>query len=108
MTMPAASGKRENREARYVLRLFISGATLRSTNAIENLKAICESELHGRYDLEVIDIRQQPQLAKRYQIVAVPTLVKSLPAPLRVLIGDLSEREKVLVGLDLHPRQGTP
>ncbi len=108
MTMPAASKKRENREERYVLRLFISGATLRSTNAIENLKAICESELAGRYDLEVIDIYQQPEQAKRYQIVAVPTLIKSLPVPLRMLIGDLSEREKVLVGLNLNPKRGAP
>ncbi len=92
----------------YVLRLFISGATLRSTNAIANIKAICESELQGHYELEVIDIYQQPELAKRYQIVAVPTLIKSLPAPLRVLIGDLSEKEKVVVGLNLHPRQDKP
>ena len=89
----------------YVLRLFVSGATPRSTNAIANIKAICERELAGRYELEVVDIYQQPDLAKAHQIVAVPTLIKSLPAPIRRLIGDLSEEEKVLVGLDLRPRQ---
>ncbi len=88
---------------RYVLRLFVSGATLHSTHAIENLREICETELAGRYELEVIDIYQQPELAKRYQIVAVPTLVKSLPEPIRLLIGDLSQKEKVLVGLNLKP-----
>ncbi len=92
----------------YVLRLFVSGATLRSTQAIENIKAVCESELAGRYELQVIDIYQQPELAKLYQIIAVPTLVKSLPVPLRMLIGDLSEREKVLVGLNLRSRHENP
>jgi circadian clock protein KaiB len=92
-------------EERYVLRLFVSGATLRSTNAIANIKAICETELAGRYELEVIDIYQQPDLAKDAEIVAVPTLVRTLPAPIRRLIGDLSETEKVLVGLDLRPRK---
>ncbi len=92
----------------YVLRLFVSGATLRSTQAIENIKAVCESELAGRYELQVIDIYQQPELAKHYQVIAVPTLIKSLPVPLRMLIGDLSEKEKVLVGLNLRPRHENP
>jgi len=100
----ASSGEVE----RYVLRLFVSGATLRSTNAIANIKAICERELAGRYQLEVIDIYQQPDLARSHEIVAVPTLVKSLPAPIRHLIGDLSEEEKVLVGLDLRPKKDGP
>jgi circadian clock protein KaiB len=93
-----------DRPERYLLRLFVSGATPRSTNAIANIKAICEKELADRYDLEVIDIYQQPQLAASEEIIALPTLVKSLPLPIRRLIGDLSEEEKVLVGLDLHPR----
>lgn len=92
-----------NSNSCYVLRLYVSGATPRSTNAIANLKAICERELAGRYDLEVVDIYQQPELVKKEQIVAVPTLIKMLPLPIRCLIGDLSEEDKVLVGLDLHP-----
>ncbi len=102
--MNAAANDRKGEH--YVLRLFVSGATLRSTQAIENIKAICESELAGRYELEVIDIYQQPKLAKRYQVIAVPTLIKSLPAPLRMLIGDLSEKEKVLIGLNLRSGEG--
>ena len=90
--------------AHYTLRLFISGMTPRSTAAIENLKAICERELAGRYELEIIDVYQQPELAKSQQIVAMPTLIKVLPEPVRILIGDLSEESKVLVGLDLRPR----
>lgn len=88
-----------------MLRLYVSGVTPRSTVAIQNLKAICEEHLHGRYDLQVIDIYQQPELARRAQVVAVPTLIKQMPLPLRHLVGDLSEKEKVLVGLDLLPRQ---
>ncbi len=88
----------------YILRLYVSGATPRSTNAIRNIKAICDSELEGRCDLQVIDIYQQPELARRAQVVAVPTLIRHLPEPLRHLVGDLSETEKVLVGLDLIPK----
>lgn len=89
---------------KYVLRLFVSGATVRSSNAIANLKAICERELAGRYELEVIDIYQRPERAKTADLVAVPTLIKTLPLPIRRLIGDLSDEQKVLVGLDLRPR----
>jgi circadian clock protein KaiB len=88
----------------YVLRLYVTGMTPRSSEAFASIKAICEEHLKGRYDLEVIDIYQHPQLARDEQIVAVPTLVKSLPAPLRRFIGDLSDRERVLVGLDLRPK----
>src|SRR5688500_15342348 len=77
-------------EERYVLRLYVTGMTPRSTEAIASIKAICEEHLEGRYDLEVIDIYQHPQLAKDEQIIAVPTLVKKLPAPLRRFIGNLS------------------
>jgi circadian clock protein KaiB len=89
-------------EDRYVLRLYVTGMTARSTEAVANIKAICEEHLHGRYDLEVIDIYQHPQLAKDEQIFAVPTLVKKLPAPLRRFIGNLSDKERVLLGLDLR------
>jgi circadian clock protein KaiB len=89
-------------EERYVLRLYVTGMTPRSTEAFAAIKAICEEHLQGRYDLEVIDIYQHPELAKDEQIIAVPTLVKKLPAPLRRLIGNLSAEERVLLGLDLR------
>ena len=86
----------------YVLKLYVTGMTPRSTKAIERLKVICDEYLAGRYELEVIDIYQQPKLAQGEQIIAAPTLVKSLPLPLRRLVGDLSDKERVLVGLDLR------
>ena len=86
---------------RYVLRLYVTGMTPRSTSALASIKAICEEHLQGRYDLQVIDIYQHPTLAKEEHIIALPTLVKKLPAPLRRFIGDLSDRERILVGLDL-------
>ena len=86
---------------RYVLRLFVTGMTPRSTEAFIAIKAICEEHLQGRYDLEVIDIYEHPELAQQEQIIAVPTLVKILPAPLRRFIGNLSTEERVLIGLDL-------
>jgi circadian clock protein KaiB len=92
----------ESSDERYVLRLYVTGMTPRSTEAIATIKAICEEHLQGRYDLEVIDIYQHPQLAKDEQIIAVPTLVKKLPAPLRRFIGNLSDQERVLLGLDLR------
>jgi circadian clock protein KaiB len=88
-------------EGEYVLRLYVTGLTPRSTQAIATIKAICEEHLSGRYDLEVIDIYQQPTLAQDAQIIAVPTLIKKLPLPLRRLIGDLSDEDRVLLGLDL-------
>ncbi len=88
----------------YILRLYVAGTTPLSLRAITNMKRICEDHLRDRYDLEVIDIYQQPSLAEGEQIIAVPTLVKQLPAPLRRLIGDLSDTQHVLVGLDLRPR----
>ena len=89
----------------YVLRLYVTGMTPRSTEAFASIKALCEERLQGRYDLEVIDIYQHPQLAIDEQIIAVPTLVKMLPAPLRRLVGDLSNEERVLLGLDLRRKQ---
>ena len=90
-----------SRHEKYVLRLYVSGSTSKSALAVENIKRICEQHLKNRYDLEVIDIYQQPKLARDEQIVAVPTLIKRLPRPLRRLIGDLSDQDKVLFGLDL-------
>jgi len=86
----------------YVLRLYVTGMTPRSMEAVASIKSICDELLQGRYDLEVIDIYQHPVLAKNEQIIAAPTLVKQLPAPLRRLIGNLSDRERVLMGLDLR------
>ena len=88
--------------SRYVLRLYVAGQTANSIRAIANIKRICEQELEGQYDLEIIDLYQQPQLARGEQIVAVPTLIKELPPPLRRIIGDMSNTERVLVGLDLQ------
>jgi len=86
---------------RYKLRLFITGTTARSTRAIENMRRICEENLQGRYDLEVVDVYQNPEATRELQVVATPTLVKILPEPLRRIIGDLSDEERVLAGLDL-------
>ncbi len=88
--------------AKYMLRLFVTGMTPRSTAAITRIKAICEEHLCGRYELEVIDIYQQPTLAKGEQIIATPTLIRLLPKPLRRLVGDLSNKQRVLLGLDLR------
>lgn len=90
---------------KYVLRLYITGMTPRSVKAIRNIKEICEEHLKGRYELEVIDIYQQPVLAQGEQIIAAPTLVKKLPDPLRRFIGDMSDTEKILLGLDLRPKK---
>lgn len=89
-------------EERYVLRLYVTGMTRRSTEAFASIKAICEEHLQRRYDLEVIDIYQHPQLARDEKIIAVPTLVKKLPLPLRRLIGNLCDEERVLLGLGLR------
>ncbi|MGA3175152.1 MAG: circadian clock KaiB family protein, partial [Syntrophorhabdales bacterium] len=95
---------KRSRKKKYILRLYIAGTSAKSTHAIDNLKKICEEHLKGRYDLEVIDIYQQPTLAEGEQIIAAPTLVKELPPPLRKFIGDLADTEKLLVGLDLRPK----
>jgi circadian clock protein KaiB len=95
---------KDSEDKKYVLRLYVAGATPRSTQSIVNTKKICEEHLKGRYELEVIDIYQQPALAKVEQIIAAPTLVKKLPPPLRKFIGDLADVERILVGLDLKPK----
>jgi circadian clock protein KaiB len=91
--------------AKYVLRLYINGSTLKSTLAVKNIKQVCERHLNGLYKLQIIDICQQANLARDEQIVAVPTLIKRLPLPLRRLIGDLSDENKVLFGLDLKTQE---
>ena len=93
-----------SRQAKYVLRLYVSRSTLKSKRAVENIKRVCEEHLKGRYDLEVIDIHQHANLARDEQIVAVPTLIKRLPPPLQRLVGDMSDLNKVLFGLDLKVR----
>ncbi len=86
------------------LRLYVAGKTPKSVAAFGNLKKICEEHLQGRYRIEVIDLLEKPQLARGDQILAIPTLVRKLPEPVRKIIGDLSNAERVLVGLDLRPR----
>jgi circadian clock protein KaiB len=95
---------RGSTQKKYVLRLYVAGATPRSTEAIVNIKKVCEEHLKGGYELEVIDIYQQPVLAKGEQIIAAPTLVKKLPLPLRKFIGSMADVDRILVGLDLKPR----
>ena len=86
----------------YELRLYVAGQTTRSVQAFANLKKICDEHLAGRYRIEVIDLLENPQLAKGDQILAIPTLVRTLPSPIRKIIGDLSDKERVLVGLDVR------
>ncbi len=88
---------------RYLLRLYVSGMTSRSLRAIDNLKKICEDSVQGCYDLEVIDISQHPEAVTKKDVIATPTLVKELPKPIRRIIGDLSDTEKILVALNLSP-----
>jgi circadian clock protein KaiB len=95
------NGKEPGKKKKYLLRLYVTGQTPRSVTSIDNLKRFCEQHLSGQYDMEVIDIYQQPALASENQIIAAPTLIKSLPLPLRRLVGDLSNPDRVLVGLDL-------
>jgi circadian clock protein KaiB len=85
----------------YLLRLYVTGTTPASVRAIQNIKNLCEKHLHGRYDLEVVDLYLKPELARGEQIIAAPTLIKKLPLPLRRIIGDMANTERVLVGLDI-------
>jgi circadian clock protein KaiB len=91
-------------DSKFELRLYVAGTSPKSSRAIANVRRICEERLAGRYELEVVDLHQSPHLAKGDQIVAVPTLIKSLPAPLRKLIGDMADADSILVGLDLRPK----
>lgn len=104
MTTPAEIPDEPPAE-KYILKLYVTGMTTRSARAIENLSTFCEKHLAGHYELQVIDVYQQPELARTEQIVAVPTLIKKLPLPLRRLIGDMSDEERVLVGLNILPHK---
>ena len=95
-------------DEKYVLKLYVTGMTPRSARAVMNIRQILDEHLQGRYELEIIDIFQQPQLAQGEQIIAAPTLIKKLPLPIRKFIGDMSETERILVGLDLKPRTDLP
>jgi circadian clock protein KaiB len=88
-----------------LLRLYVTGTSPRAQAAIANLRRICEQELHGEYELEIIDVLKNPELAENDKILATPTLIKQLPPPLRRVIGDLSDKEKVLLGLEVRPER---
>ncbi len=93
----------QKKSEKYILRLYVTGMTPKSTAAINNLTKICEAHLHGRYDLQVIDVYKHPALAAGEQIVAAPTLIKKLPLPLRRFIGDMTNTDRIMVGLELQP-----
>ena len=97
-----AGAKKRSRGEVWNLRLYVAGQTSRSLAALDNLRAICEQHLQGRYRIEVVDLMKDPQLARGDQILAIPTLVRKLPPPLKKIVGDLSKSERVLVGLDLQ------
>ena len=103
----AASGEATSRKPAWELRLYVAGSTARSVKAFANLKRICERHLKGEYQIEVIDVLENPQLAAGDQILALPTLVRKLPEPMKKIIGDLSKEERVLIGLDLRPYVAT-
>jgi circadian clock protein KaiB len=105
--MPTTSKRAAGKAAiaKWELKLYVAGQTAKSLQAFANLKRICEEHLSGEYRIEIVDLLQKPQLAKGDQIFALPTLVRKLPEPVRKIIGDLSNTERVLVGLDLQPRQ---
>lgn len=104
---PAGPKGKKGEGYEWELRLYVAGQTTRSTLAIDNLRQICEEHLKGRYRIEVVDLLIHPQLSRDDEILAVPTLVRKLPEPVRKIIGDLSDTEKVLVGLQLRPAQRT-
>lgn len=102
MDNPAVAAKEE----RFTLKLYVAGQTPRSLAALENLRKLCEEYIPGRYDLEVVDLIQHPKLARTDQILAIPTLVRSLPTPIARIIGDLSDTDQVLLGLNLQRKTG--
>ena len=99
------AAKVADKDEQYVLRLYVAGINPRSSAAIRSITELCEQHLKGRYELEIIDIYQHPTLARGEQIIAAPTLIKKLPVPLRRFIGNLADKEKILVGLDLRPKK---
>lgn len=98
------TARRKAASSRYLLKLYVAGQSPKSLNAIGNIKKICEVNLQGHYVLDVIDLYQQPQLAQGEQVIAVPTLIRKLPHPLRRIIGDMSNTERVLAGLDIQSK----
>jgi circadian clock protein KaiB len=104
MEATGEQGAVEHDPERWELRLYVAGQSPKSVRAFANLKRLCEEHLAGRYSIEVVDLVRNPQLADGDQILAIPTLIRKLPEPLRKIIGDLSNTERVLVGLDLRPR----
>lgn len=110
MKRKKAPAKRQTRAKplAYAMKLYVTGATPRSMRAISNLRRLCDEHLVGRYKLEVIDIYQQPGLARAGQIIAAPTLVRTMPAPLRRFIGDMSDIAHLLAGLEIHAQTGSP
>lgn len=101
----AAAGGAQGEDALWELRLYVAGQTPKCITAFANLKQLCEEHLAGKYRIEVIDLLESPQLARGDEIIAIPTLVRKLPEPVRKIIGDLSNRERTLVGLQLRPRK---
>ena len=104
----AAAGDEPKLTDRYLLRLYVAGKNARAEQALANLRRICDEELDGRYELEVIDVLERPDLAEHEKVLATPTLIKRLPPPLRRVIGDLSDKEKVLLGLEVQPKAKAP
>lgn len=100
MIEPTSPGQSDQK---YMLKLYITGSSARAEQAIENLRHICEQDLNGQYELEIIDVLEHPELAEEARILATPTLIKQLPPPLRRVIGDLSDKDKVLLGLEVRP-----
>jgi circadian clock protein KaiB len=107
MTQSTTQATQQDGTDKWELRLYTAGQTPKSLAALTNLKRICEEHLAGRYSLEIIDLLKNPRLAKEDEIVAIPTLVRKLPDPIRKIIGDLSDTERALVGLQLRPRKST-
>ena len=103
-TAKLPSPRAEANEATWELRLYVAGQSAKSVTAFANLRALCEQYLPGKYEIEIVDLLEKPQLARGDQIVAIPTLVRKLPEPIRKIVGDLSNTEKTLVGLQLRPR----
>ena len=99
---------KETRLSNYLLRLYVTGTSPRTGIAVANLRRICQEELEGRYELEIIDVLENPQAAEDEKILATPTLIKQLPPPLRRVIGDLSDKDKVLLGLEVYPSLNPP
>lgn len=105
ITLALIKKAKESDKQKYVLRLYVAGMNTQSSQAIQNITQICEEHLKGRYDLQIIDIYQQPALAQSEQIITAPTLIKKLPLPLRKFIGNMADNERILIGLDLRVKK---